>query len=414
MDKNITLTEYSYIFIGKENEGKNKAIDKKTFEEIESFVLKNSENVQFLKIGQNKKHKYIKAQNYVGLIQTHSGTTVEILPKISKGEDEIKEKEVLIKMLKTLRNSPFKAMNIVRLKRENLPLFEIFISMFLEELSILLKNGIRSDYIKKEENLRYLKGKLKLGEQVQRNFIHKDRFYVEYDEFSRNRLENRIIKTTLEYLYKKTKTNKNKKRIREFLFVFDGISSISTYKEAFKTLKINRQMKYYEKLLGWCRIFLLGNSLSPYRGEDLAFALLFDMNMLFENYVGEYLKKKIKNLKLQDRKYHLAYSSGRGRFQLKPDIVMKKSGQIIICDTKWKVIDEEPAQSDMYQLYAYGTKYKDCRNLYLIYPEIPRASGISYDFYKDSSLKLNVIYFDLVREKFIDEKNIDFLKLNNT
>ena len=48
-------------------------------------------------------------------------------------------------------------------------------------------------------------------------------FFVLYEEFSSNRVENKLIKTTLEYLYKKSKSNKNQQRIREFLFVFDEI-----------------------------------------------------------------------------------------------------------------------------------------------------------------------------------------------
>jgi hypothetical protein len=42
---------------------------------------------------------------------------------------------------------------------------------------------------------------------------------------------------------------------------------------------------------------------------------------------------------------------------------------MIIADTKWKILDEEKTnngvtQSDMYQLYAYGTKYEQCKDMY--------------------------------------------------
>ena len=58
---------------------------------------------------------------------------------------------------------------------------------------------------------------------LNRNYIHKEKFYVQYQEFTRDRIENRLIKTALLYLYKKSKSNSNVKRIREFLFVFDEI-----------------------------------------------------------------------------------------------------------------------------------------------------------------------------------------------
>ena len=40
------------------------------------------------------------------------------------------------------------------------------------------------------------------------------------------------------------------------------------------------------------KTFFFENSFSPYKGNDLAYALLFDMNLLFESYVYDYLKKK--------------------------------------------------------------------------------------------------------------------------
>ncbi|MFA6138734.1 MAG: McrC family protein [Sulfurimonas sp.] len=401
----ITLSEFSYIFIGKEDIGSNQAVDEKTFREIESFVLQNSDTVQYLKLGQNKLHKYLQAQNYVGVIQTKSGVTIEILPKIARNTDDNKSKKIMINMLKTLKKSPFKSFNMADLKSTNLPLLEIFITMFLVELEKLIQKGIKSDYIYKEENLGFLKGKLNIKEHMKHNYVHKERFYVQYQEFIQDRVENRLIKTTLEYLYQKSKANSNKKRIREFLFVFDDIKTSHNVKEDFKKVRIDRQMNDYELVLQWAKIFLYSNSFSPYKGNDVAFALLFDMNLLFESYVGYMLRKKGLEVALQDREHHLAYlESYEGKFQLKPDIIIKHEDEVIIADTKWKLLNEDKthqgvSQSDMYQLYAYGTKYTNpkCENMYLIYPKNEdNLLEQQYHYEKDlDGLKLKVLFFDL-------------------
>lgn len=405
--RDITLTEYSSIFIGTENDGKNIAVNKETFEEIETFVLQNSDHVQYLKLGQNKRGKFLQAQNYVGIIQTKSGRTIEILPKITRldeDEDIEKSKKILLKMLRTLKYSPFKTTKIANLKVEKMTLYEIFIKMFLEELSLLLKKGIKSDYIKKEDNLKYLKGRLKISEQIKKNTIHKERFAVEYDKFSPDRIENQIIKTTLDFLYKKCTTLTNKKRIREFKFVFEDIKPIYDYNSCFSKIKLGRDMKNYEQVLKWCKVFLLNNSFSPYKGSEIAFALLFDMNKLFESYIGDYLRKKdeIENLKLQDREHHLAYIDRSARFGLRPDIVIEKENEIIVCDTKWKIMSKEPSQEDMYQLYAYGTKYEKCKKVYLIYPFVDFSNPLKYDFGIGKSLELEVIYFNLHENTFYE------------
>ena len=413
-NKQITLNEYSYIFIGSQDEGKHKAVDKTTFEKIESFVLKNSDTVEFLKIGQNKYHKFIQAQNYVGVIQTKNGTTIEILPKIREVE-ETESKKILINMLKTLKKSPFKNFNMANLKSSKMPLLEIFISMFLEELSKLIQKGIKSDYITKEENLKFLKGKLLIGQQIKHNTVHKERFYVEYQEFLSDRIENRLIKTTLKYLYKKSKSNRNQQRIREFLFVFDEIGISHNIKTDFSKVKLNRQMKDYNQVLLWCKTFLLENSFSPYKGDDVAFALLFDMNLLFESYVYDYLKRNgsFENITAQDRTHHLAYLEGKyKKFQLKPDIVIN-SGEII-ADTKWKLLSVDKthqgiSQGDMYQLYAYGTKYENCEYMYLIYPYDGKNIDSSYNYFEDENtqgkLHLSILFFDI--------KNINFYESNS-
>ena len=409
MKKEFILKEFEYLQY-KDNT-KDNFIKKETFDSLEKFVLENEKTAQYLKITTKKGFgKVFQAQNYVGVIQTKDGTTIEILPKIKNATTE-KSKDILIKMLKTLKNSPFKNLSVANLKSSKIPLFEIFISMFLEELTVLVRNGIKSDYISKEENLKFLKGKLKISEQIKYNTIHKERFFVQYEEFISNRVENRLIKTTLQFLYNKSKLNKNQQRIREFLFVFDEIEISHNIKTDFSKIKLNRQMKDYEQVLLWCKTFLFENSFSPYKGNDIAFALLFDMNLLFESFVYSYLKKSsnFQDIKSQDRTHHLAYENGIGRFRLKPDIVI--NGGKIIADTKWKILSEDKAyngvlQDDMYQLYAYGTKYDNCEKIYLIYPFDELIIKNSYNYFKNKELKLDILFFDVYKKEFVD-KNIE-------
>jgi 5-methylcytosine-specific restriction enzyme subunit McrC len=389
----------SYDIYAKDFAG-NLVVPKNVFDSLKQFVLKNDEQTLFLKPSyKNGLGETLQANSYIGTIQTKDGTTIEILPKV-RNLDEQSSKKLLIKMLKTLKKSPFKNFNMAHLKSSKMPLLEIFITMFLDELAKLIQKGIKSDYITKEENLKFLKGKIKINEQIKQNYIHKERFFVEFQEFLSKRIENRLIKTTLEFLYKKSKTNKNQQRIREFLFVFDEIQKSHNIKVDFSKVKVNRQMKDYEQVLLWCRTFLLENSFSPYKGRDIAFALLFDMNLLFESYVGYYLKKKGLNISLQDKGKYLVEEPNK--FALRPDIVINEEEQLI-ADTKWKIIKDEKdiSQQDMYQLYAYGTKYTDCKKLYLIYPYDNNDLNLRYLYQKEETnrLVLNVLFFDLSKDE---------------
>ena len=396
MKQEITIREYDFLHSKEEREGNY--ISSVNLEAIENFILSNEQAIPYLKITTKKGYgKVLQAQNYVGVIQTNDGTTIEILPKIQEVSVE-ESKIILIKMLKTLKKSPFKNFNMAHLKSAKMPLLEIFITMFLDELSELIKKGIKSDYITKEENLAYLKGKLQIKEQIARNYIHKERFFVAYDEYVSDRVENRLIKTTLNYLYKQSKLNSNKKRIREYLFVFDEVGVSHAVKSDFSKVKLGRQMKDYEQILVWVKTFLLSSSYSPHKGNDLAFALLFDMNELFESYVGHYLKKEGCDVSLQDKQHHLAFSEQKGIYALRPDIVIDKGR--VIADTKWKILSQEKTRqgvsgSDLYQMYAYGTKYSNCECMYLIYPKDKEVEVKDYDYYKEGGLPLEIIFFDL-------------------
>ena len=391
----LTITEFERIY--------RRDICKKDFDDIENFILKNSdENAPFLRIASGVGGKFIQARNYVGVLQTKSGLTIEILPKIADKNDAERSKAVFIKMLRTLKNFPFKSSNLASLKTQNLPLLEIFISMFLCELEALVKKGIKSDYVALEENLNFLKGKLNINEQIKRNSIHKERFYVRYSEFLSDININRIIKTTLKFLYKKSNSSKNQQKIRELLFIFDEVLECEDYKNFFAKLVINRQVKHYEQTLLWCKIFLLNNSFTPHKGDDLGFALLFDMNALFESYVGNFIKKSFPGTILQHSEKHLVEDPKS--FKLRPDIFLKGK---FIADTKWKIISSRDgiSQADLYQLYAYGKKHPCDGKLHLIYPKIDDIRQKTMKFRYDDEMWLEILYFDLEK----DENNENLL-----
>ena len=85
----------------------------------------------------------------------------------------------------------------------------------------------------------------------------------------------------------------------------------------------------------------------------------------------------------------------------------------MILDTKWKLLDSSKmdgkngvSQSDLYQLYAYGKKYKEKTNkdieLVLIYPLTEKfAKPITWDFEQDK-LKITLMPFDIKKDRFLD------------
>ena len=411
MKPTYRITEYG-SFVADKNVDGAKYIPQKTFDELKKFILLNRNNsddgLELMGISYKKGvGEVITAKNYVGMISMKDGTTVEILPKIcSKIDDKdgSEAKKLIVKMLKTLRKSPFKNIQTSTVNIAKMDIFEIFIRMFVEEIFTIVKHGLKCTYDTVEENSNRFKGKMLFSKQIKFNFAHKERSYVEYDEFNTNRPENRLIKSTLSLLYRQTKSSKNKTDIKTLLNAFSEVPESVNYDTDFSKCISDRNTKDYSRAMIWCRIFLKGKSFTSFAGSDVAYALLFPMETLFESYIACLIKKQINSdeytVSAQDKTYHLFEKPEI--FSLRPDIVItrKSDNTIFVMDTKWKLLNDIPptysiSQSDMYQMYAYQKKY-NAENVTLIYPStdaVPDSQEISFD--SGDGVKVNVKFVDL-------------------
>ncbi|AJC90131.1 McrBC 5-methylcytosine restriction system, component McrC [Campylobacter subantarcticus] len=394
------------------------------YKELEDFAKNNESLLGF------KNKNTLKAKNYVGIIQTKSGV-LEIFPKctnldsykkedkssnydkeklkkyyelenISKNDDfykkdcEINPSILLINMLKTLKNSPFKKSQISSLQIAKMPLFEVFITMFLDEFDSVYKKGLMRSYVSSEENRTFLKGKLLFNEHIKSNLIHKERFFTSSDEFVLDIAPNRLIKSTLNFL--KSKTSLNKFKIIKAIQMLDEVEFSTNYEKDF-SFKISRHFDYYENILSWCKIFLQNQSFAPYKGKNEAFALLFPMEKLFENYMAYMFKlaNPSKNIKTQSSGKYLISKNSENCFMLKPDLYIENE---MILDAKWKIPDQNSedkkhgiAQSDLYQIFAYACKFK-INDIKLVYPLCERTNELKNRI-KELEFKANYhLYFE--------------------
>jgi len=406
--KIYTITEYSSFTRNIEMPG-YQLLPKGTFDALENYLLSQDENKdsnvnEILSLSYHKNlGKIITAKNYVGILTMTDGTVIEILPKIvGKGVTPKESRKILLQMLQTVNDVNFKESNFSNLDTNRLNLYEIFIQMFLEEVVQLTKTGIKSSYSIVEENEHFYKEKLKVSENLKHNLFHKERFYVQYDDFNPNRPENRLIKSTLHLLSKITRDSKNQQLIMQLFSNFNKVDFSRNYDADFSKSIINRSTKHYEKVLSWCRIFLKGLSFTTISGDEVASALLFPMERLFESYVAFMIQKVARNrefqIRTQDDRYSL-FSHPRKTFTLRPDIVLKSENQTIVMDTKWKILSDTIgnkgiSQADMYQMYAYGKKY-NADSVILLYPFSDAVENTELYYLSSDGVHVEVQLVDL-------------------
>ncbi len=406
-DKTYTITEYGGFTRGAALYG-YQGLPERTFDALEAFILANNtrtetEAVELLSLSARRGvGKIITARNYVGLITMADGTVIEILPKIAGGDfSDSETKRIFLEMLKTLQDVTFKDFNISSLKTDSLSLLEIFIKMFLDEVAILTKQGLKAAYMQVEENERFYKGKLLASQNIKYNLVRRERFYVRYDDFSMNRPENRLIKSCLGFLLKATGDGNNRRSAARLLSFFDGVEYSKSVDADFSKCFVDRSMNHYEKALSWCRVFLRGNSFTAFSGSEVALALLFPMEKVFESFIAAKFRKYIGsgiNLRTQDTRYSLFDSPTRA-FALRPDLVLEFGGHTVVLDTKWKLLSDNArnsgiSQSDMYQMYAYSKKY-DADGIVLLYPHSDAVSKTDIRYASDDNVSVRVLFVDL-------------------
>ncbi len=128
---------------------------------------------------------------------------------------------------------------------QKMPLLEIFISQFLVSVNHLIKRGLRSDYVRTEDNLFFMKGKLLTSQQLKHNLVNQHRFYVAYDEYRLDRPVNRLLHTALNKVLKLSQSQGN----RELMQPFSEVPLSQSIRQDFAMVQRSRGMDHYQSPL---------------------------------------------------------------------------------------------------------------------------------------------------------------------
>lgn len=344
---------------------------------IDKYQAIDSEETDQAPVLDEVRRNSFKLGAYVGYIQSpFKDEQIQILPKIELGDSQIeKSKLILRNMLSTVYDIRPKEMSQANLEQTDLPLHEWIIQRFLEELEQLIHHGLKRDYELVQDEQSYLKGRLLVQQQLHHGIDKDHLFAIEYDEFLFNGIENRLIKTALNYALEMTRNDHSimighdfSQLMRDISICHDPVESLGQWREG-------KLFVQYEAIKPWCELILLNVNPSFQYGERRGISLLFSMPQLFEKYVAKKLQTQLKighRLQIQpSRKKLVSHTPNNGIlqnwFSLQPDLAIYEGSQCqIILDTKWKFIHQNKAnstekygisQTDLYQMYAYGNKY---------------------------------------------------------
>jgi 5-methylcytosine-specific restriction enzyme subunit McrC len=379
--------------------------------EAQALRVAEAGETAWLRLSQRRGRRAVQVASFVGVIRAPDGYQIEVLPKVAKAIGDGEARHLLIEMLRCLDGFRHIQTDSAKLCATRMPLLEVFIGDFLRAVEHLVKCGLRSDYTEQQENLFALRGKLQIATHLRRNLCRRDRFFAEFDEFSPDRPENRLLHAALRRALSWTASQTHQQLASELCFMFAEVPISQHPPTDFQRVRLDRGMAHYDGALAWARLILEDESPLTGLGGHLAPSLLFPMEAVFEAFVAKHLARQLGQgftLHTQARSLSLVRHLEQNWFRLKPDLLVQASKvNRVVLDTKWKLINAQQAtssdkygldQGDFYQLHAYGQNYLDSLgDVVLIYPKTDTFNNALpvFEFPKSSGLRLWVLPFCL-------------------
>jgi 5-methylcytosine-specific restriction enzyme subunit McrC len=250
-------------------------------------------------------------------------------------------------------------------KKQHLNLLEVYFERYLLEVDTLIRKGLIKQYRKQTKNTKALKGKLTFAGHIQKNTVHKERFYTTHQVYDTDHILHQVLYKALLIVDQFTKGTRLYDVTKRVELSFPKVSNQNITIQQLEAIKLNRKSQSYFDALELARLIILNYSPDITGGKEKMLSLLFDMNELWESYILKQLEQACLGTDIkvsgQESKSFWGYNS------LRPDIVLRKGSKTFIIDTKWKRPKNNTASvSDLRQMYAY-CRFWDAEKALLFY-----------------------------------------------
>lgn len=331
--------------------------------------------------------------SYVGILQV-GRKRIEILPKlynpilnrslVDLEADERKRlyrnaRKNLFALLSAAGLIPFYKSGMSQYGDEK-DFFEFMIALFLTDLESVMGTHFHHEYLHREEECVHLKGKLDYRRQILKLPSELHKFSCMYDEFTIDNPINRVIKATVKRIQELCKSEENKKRAYNFYSFMSEIEDVIISPHYVSKIHFNRLNEIYKNIIEFCFLILFGSIYSPDEGAQEYYALIFDMNLVFERYMARLLRSSLQEYSFdyQESKnlasrYEPEFEAERTKKPVHPDIVVRDDENTVgVIDTKYKLDLTRGyiSNSDTYQMIAYCVA-SECDKALLLYPRLP-------------------------------------------
>lgn len=311
-------------------------------------------------------HQGVKFKQYVGVLQV-GNLTIEILPKTDQYDSPQYWQQFLLDLLHQCQVLPTATQTIAPLQLENGSLLHWYIDILVQSVEQIFRQGLQKSYQQIAQNSPTWKGRINFAKQIKQQAQLSTKVATISQQYRYQSTSHQVILAALKIIAPWANKASLQHRIQYLIQQFP-----KQYKGYISEALLEQLPDYslthsYYFPLQLSKMIIRQHRPSLRAGQFALLALLFDMNQLFEQWIGQQLTQHLPT----GCQIHFQHSRAFWQQKkLRPDIWIQKGKQNYILDTKWKVLKKpQPSDEDLRQIYAYNHNFEATKSL-LIYPDV--------------------------------------------
>jgi 5-methylcytosine-specific restriction enzyme subunit McrC len=242
-------------------------------------------------------------------------------------------------------------------RRPDIEFSELLIWMLAEHSSRAVRRGLLSGYIEREDTLRTIRGRIRIGDQITRRYRAYPPIECSFDEFTYDIPQNRFLKAAVKVaLASRQRHVRLSQALQQLRAIFETVSNERYDPRQLPQFSFTRLNSHYRRALGIARIILAASELDLGTGPGRANAFLFNMNRVFQDFVTIALREACGVSSRVLRAEQRIFLDADRWLRLEPDISWwEDRACLFVGDIKYKRESVEGIpNADIYQTLAYA------------------------------------------------------------
>lgn len=338
---NITLTEHDEA-----------RLDTQLSERDREFIEQTLSSQQMTVSFGHERQPVLHTSQYVGIVSLPDGPTVQIRPKAA-GDN-------LLSLLQYAHGIEATTIKQETSIQTGATFIDILAALYLAELDQLIKRGLQQEYRRSSNTEDYLRGRLDLQQQLQRQGPSATKFECSYDELTYETPANQAILYAVSVLLRLVSNEELEQSLQRYQTrICRRVTLRPVRVQEVRDIELTRLSKHYTAIVRLTELLLDNAHIDRLEhGNRASFSLLIDMNRVFEDVVERMIRGALASrtgwsLEPQATRRGLV-TGGSPQITMRPDILVRDQRETVqfVADAKWKT-PESVSSPDIYQMVAY-------------------------------------------------------------